>query len=407
MFSDTLLAALVTDKAVITHISIFKGWIFVVVTAGLLYWLIRRYAGKQRSAVVKIERLNNLYRAIVKISEAILRIKDRNQLFSEACRLAVEESGLRMAWIGLVEEKDNVVRPAASCGVVDGYLDQIRISIDPDIPEGQGPTGIAIREGRNFICNDIENDPRMLPWREQALKRGYRSSVAFPLKSESRIVGSLNLYASEPSFFDDEEIMLIETLAADLSLAIESIRHEDERLKAEEALRESEARMRSVFEQANDGIYIISAENRYLNVNERGLELLGYTRDELLQMSVAEVLTPHEVARLAVEPPRMMAGVPHLAEWDHVRKDGSTFPGEVSARRLNDHSYLAIIRDLTEHKRAEEKIRTLNKELEQRVKDRTAELEAKIAEIERMNKLFVGRELRMVELKERIKELEP
>lgn len=244
--SDAFLAALVTDKAVITRISIFKGWIFVVVTGGLLYWLIRRYAGTQRSAVVKIERLNNLYRAIVNISEAILRIKDRNKLFSEACRLAVEESGLRMAWIGLVEEKDKAVRPVASCGVVDGYLDHIRISIDPDIPEGQGPTGIAIREGRNFICNDIENDPRMLPWREQALKRGYRSSVAFPLKSESRIVGSLSLYASAPSFFDDEEIMLIETLAADLSLAIAVIRQEEIRLEAEEALRTSEKQFREL-----------------------------------------------------------------------------------------------------------------------------------------------------------------
>ena len=95
------------------------------------------------------------------------------------------------------------------------------------------------------------------------------------------------------------------------------------RIQTEKALRKSEARLRSVFEQANDGIYIISAENRYLEANASGLELLGYTRDQLLQMSVADVLAPHEVARLAVEPPRMMSGAPHLAEWDHVRKDST------------------------------------------------------------------------------------
>ncbi|MBI5632776.1 MAG: PAS domain S-box protein [Nitrospirae bacterium] len=126
------------------------------------------------------------------------------------------------------------------------------------------------------------------------------------------------------------------------------------RSAADDTQRQSEARMRSVFEQANDGIYVIAAENRYLDANDRGLELLGYTREELLQMSVADVLAPYEVARLAVEPPRMMSGVPHLAEWDHIRKDGSTFPGEVSARRLNDLSYLAIVRDLTERRRVEE-----------------------------------------------------
>lgn len=130
-----------------------------------------------------------------------------------------------------------------------------------------------------------------------------------------------------------------------------------ERKQAEAMLRESEARIRNVFEQANDGIYIITADNRYLDANPSGLELLGYTRDELLQMGVADVLAPHEVARLAVEPPRMMSGVPHLAEWEHVRKDGSMFPGEVSARRLNDHSYLAIVRDLTERRHAEAALR--------------------------------------------------
>ena len=130
-----------------------------------------------------------------------------------------------------------------------------------------------------------------------------------------------------------------------------------ERKQAETELRESDARIRNVFEQASDGIYVISAENRYLDANERGLEMLGYTRDELLHMSVADVLAPYEVARLAVEPPRMMSGVPHLAEWEHVRKGGSTFPGEVSARRLNDYSYLAILRDLTERRLSEGALR--------------------------------------------------
>ncbi|MFZ3115618.1 MAG: ATP-binding protein [Syntrophales bacterium] len=74
-------------------------------------------------------------------------------------------------------------------------------------------------------------------------------------------------------------------------------------------------------------------------------------------MGVADVLAPYEVARLAVEPPRMMSGVPHFAEWEHVRKDGTTFPGEVSARKLNDQSYLALVRDLTERRRAEEQLR--------------------------------------------------
>ena len=129
---------------------------------------------------------------------------------------------------------------------------------------------------------------------------------------------------------------------------VSSVKDITERKRAEDA------RFRHVFEQAYDGIYVVSADNRYLDVNERGLTLLGYTRDELLRMSVADVLVPQDVARLAAELPQMMAGVPYLAVWDHARKDGSIFPGEVSARRLNDHSYMAIVRDLTDRRQAEE-----------------------------------------------------
>lgn len=136
-----------------------------------------------------------------------------------------------------------------------------------------------------------------------------------------------------------------------------------ERKHAEEALRLSEIRFRRLFEQANDGIFVIGSDNRYLDANARGLELLGYSKDELLRMNVADVLAPHEKPRLAPESRLMMSGIPHLAEWEHVRKDGSTFPGEVSARPIAGESYLAIVRDLTQRRLAEEALRAAEEQL--------------------------------------------
>lgn len=134
-------------------------------------------------------------------------------------------------------------------------------------------------------------------------------------------------------------------------------RTDAERKQAENTLRESEARLRRLFEQASDGIFIISPDNQYLAANARGLEMLGYTEQELMQMHVADVLVAGERKRLETEPVLMMAGQPHLAEWEHLRKDGTTFVGEVSARRLNDDSYLAIVRDLTERRQVEAALR--------------------------------------------------
>jgi two-component system, cell cycle sensor histidine kinase and response regulator CckA len=92
------------------------------------------------------------------------------------------------------------------------------------------------------------------------------------------------------------------------------IRDISERKQAEAALCESEARLRNLFEQASDAILVISSGNRILDVNARGLEMLGYTREEMVRLTVADIVAPHERPRLVIETARMMAGQAHLAE---------------------------------------------------------------------------------------------
>ena len=148
-------------------------------------------------------------------------------------------------------------------------------------------------------------------------------------------------------------VMLVSIVWA-TARAIESI--DASRERAVTSLRTSEARIRNIFEQASDGIFLLTAENRYLDANPAGAAMFGYSTEELLRLGVADVLAPHEQQRLNTEPVEMMAGKPHLAEWEHLRKDGSTFTAEVSAQRLNDQTYLAIVRDLTSRKQAEAKL---------------------------------------------------
>jgi len=117
------------------------------------------------------------------------------------------------------------------------------------VPEGRGPSGTAVREGRYDVCNDIAGDPRMAPWREAAAARGFRSSAAFPLKVDSKVVGVLSVYAGKPGFFTVEEIALLESLADDLSFALEFLASDAQRRLMEEVLRESEERLRYLASQ--------------------------------------------------------------------------------------------------------------------------------------------------------------
>jgi len=111
-------------------------------------------------------------------SQSIVRVRERDALFRAVCRIAVEDGLFRMAWVGTVNPQTGVVEPAAFAGFEDGYLERIHI-VAADVPEGQGPTGQALRGRRHFVCADIAADPRLLPWRDEALARGYRSSAAF------------------------------------------------------------------------------------------------------------------------------------------------------------------------------------------------------------------------------------
>ncbi|HEX7401678.1 MAG TPA: PAS domain S-box protein, partial [candidate division Zixibacteria bacterium] len=222
------------------------------------------------------------------------------ELYQQACRIAVEDGLFRMAWVGLVDRESLLVKPVAHWGFEEGYLEQVRISVW-DVPEGNGPTGDAIRMGKHFICKDIALDPRMLPWREEAIKRGYRSSASFPIKVGTKIIGAFNIYAPDSHFFDEEEINLLDKLAADISFAIESINQEKQRKQAEEALREEKNKVQRYLDIAGVMLIAIDSEGMVTLINKKGCEVLGYNESEIIGMNWFDHFIP-ERWRYKVKP---------------------------------------------------------------------------------------------------------
>ncbi len=108
---------------------------------------------------------------------------------------------LKLAWIGFPDEENKTIKPIYKYGENTEYLEKIKISLDENTPEGQGPTAQAFKKGKIIINPDSRVNPNFLPWKEDALKKGYLSSCAIPLKKHSKVVAVLNLYSSEPYFF--------------------------------------------------------------------------------------------------------------------------------------------------------------------------------------------------------------
>ena len=173
----------------------------------------------------RIERLSRIRAVLSGINSAIVRIRDRQQLFDEACRIALEHGGFGMAWIGLFDPATQEVTPVAWAGLeASEYLGGVKSTIRDDLPQGRGVLAQAIRSRKPVFDNDITLDPAVGGKRRaEAIRRGYRSFVILPLIVEGEVMGSLSLFAKEPDFFDDEEVKLLTELAGDISFALEHI----------------------------------------------------------------------------------------------------------------------------------------------------------------------------------------
>jgi len=215
---------------------------------------------------------NRLYSVLSATNKAIVHIRDKEVFFNEICRILVEIGGFRMVWIGLADLECKIIRPVASAGHVDGYLDTINISIE-DVPQGRGPTGTAFREGKYYFSNDFSQDPRMEPWRETALKHGYRANAAFPFALGTHNAGVLTLYAPVTGFFDDGVVGLLEEISHEISFATRTIDQEMQKRSAEEALRKQSEQLRTLINSMPDIVCFKDGQGRWLEANDFDLNL--------------------------------------------------------------------------------------------------------------------------------------
>jgi PAS domain S-box-containing protein len=238
-----------------------------------------RKAVDHRRADMLIVALNRLYAVLSATNKAIVRIHNKSEILEEICRIVVDIGGFRMAWAGLVNPEKHTIESVAANGYIDGYLDTIAISTD-DSPKGRGPTGTAYRARIFNVSNDIANDPNMEPWREGALKRGYRSLAAFPFALDTKSAGVITFYASEPGFFTDPIIRLLDEQTSDLSFAFITLDHEEQRKSAEKDLIKSELQYRRLFETSQDAILILDGDTgEIIDANMFILDMLGYTQE--------------------------------------------------------------------------------------------------------------------------------
>ena len=179
-------------------------------------------------------RLNRTLHALGNSKQALTQATDETRYLHEVCRIVAEDCGHAMVWIGYAEaDEAKTVRPVTHWGFDKGYLETLRVTW-ADCERGRGPTGTAIRTGKASGCRDMLTDPRFTPWREEAIKRGYGSSLALPLLENGKAMGAVTIYSSSPDAFSEAEVNLLTELAADLAYGIAAVRLRAAHARAQE-----------------------------------------------------------------------------------------------------------------------------------------------------------------------------
>jgi len=185
------------------------------------------------------EQLKHLFRAFRTVSlcnQILLRATDEQQLIDDICNVIVKEAGYRLVWVGYKEnDKAKAIRPVAWAGFDSGYIAKAKLYWSEEDERGRGPAGIAVRSGEVVYVQDFETEPNMQPWRNDALKGGYRSGIALPLKDENaNVFGVLLIYSTESNAVTEEEMNLMKEMAGDLAFGVVTLRNRIERRRNQE-----------------------------------------------------------------------------------------------------------------------------------------------------------------------------
>ena len=337
----------------------------------------RKHAEQQQRILYQFAQQQNIATNVANIYDAVLDA-------------IVPALGCQRAAI-LLFDKENVMRFVAWRGLSERYRKAV---------EGHSPWKPDAKRPEPVCINDIDIADLPKPLKSTIRNEGIRAAAFIPLVSSHKLIGKFMTYYDAPHVFTDDELKLATTIATQVAQAIEHKRDE-------EALRESEARLRATVEQATAGVARCDRNGRIVFANRTLCKMLGYTESELIGKSLADVTYRDDLEKTMRLFQRMIQlGKSFDVEKRYLRKDGSVLWAAVSASAVREpsgkaRSTVAVIVDITARKKVEEALQKSNEALEGLVDQRTKALSVANAELKGEIERRKGLEGEILEISDR------
>ena len=300
----------------------------------------------------------------VRLLELIIKGEPLQHVLAVLCRTLEDLSQGQMLSSVLLLDPDGVhLRHGAAPSLPDEYVRALDgVAIGPSV----GSCGTAAYRREPVYVSDISTDPLWAAYAELALSHGLRACWSAPImSSNAAVLGAFAMYYRTPRTPNPRDLRMVDVVIRTVAIAIEQSR-------AEQALRASEERFRSTFENAGIGIALTDLEGRLLRVNDRFANIVGYTSEELGGRSYRDITNADDVAVDFVQLGQLVRGElrSYTVEKRYVVKGGGLVWVTLSASILERDpdgsplSIIAIIEDISERKRLENDLRKTNERLD-------------------------------------------
>ncbi|HEX7621492.1 MAG TPA: GAF domain-containing protein [Anaerolineales bacterium] len=237
-----------------------------------------------------------------------------------------------------------------------------------DIRKNPGLSGYVINNRQTLYIPDITSPDAIATFQIfRTSGTPTRAYVGVPMIVGDRIVGVISMQSYKPNAYDPAQIRLLETIATQAAVAIENSRLYE---KAQQEIRQrekAEHRYRALFEQSHDAVFILDIKGKHLEVNQRAADLLGYTVEELTQLSAMDISAQKKQTEHILERLKNGEIIP-LYERDFIKKNGEKVTVEINAELVCDDNGVpihiqSVARDISERNQNEAVLRTANQKL--------------------------------------------